>query len=318
MIFPDVSVVMAVFNGKDYIGRALEGLLAQTLSTIEVIVIDDASTDETLVIIESFSDPRLKLLKNETNLGLTKSLNLGISFARGKNIARQDADDYSFPNRLWEQKIYMDSNPDVGVCGCLSTGTCNLNSKIKSSSQLMADLLYDNIMIHSSIMIRREILIGLAVPYNPDFIYAQDYELLARLAFKTKIAVIPRALVEYGIHENNISKTKRLEQKKFADMVRVELFSKIFNRGLTNLEIDIIQLNFENISIDNLAHFVSSVLKSNVLYRSGELIQVLRRFFFKRYNLSPSKKIGLRVLMNPVFSWRQKIYLLRKSFLKKI
>ena len=100
MVRPKVSVLMSVYNGERYLREAVESILNQTFTDFEFIIIDDGSTDSSRAILASFDDPRIVLLQNETNIGLTRSLNEGLSLARGKYIARQDADDASLLERL--------------------------------------------------------------------------------------------------------------------------------------------------------------------------------------------------------------------------
>lgn len=114
---PEISVVLSVYNDAKYVGVAIESVLAQTFTDFELIIIDDASTDESLSIARDFADERIRIVENEENLGLTKSLNKGISLAQGKYIARMDSDDICLPTRFEKQVAYLDAHPDVGVCG---------------------------------------------------------------------------------------------------------------------------------------------------------------------------------------------------------
>ncbi len=114
-----LSVIMPVYNGQDFVSKAIESILGQTFSDFEFIIINDGSTDRTLKILESYQkkDKRIVLL-NQENKGIAKSLNRGIAKAKGDYIARQDADDISFPDRLRNQVEFLDNNKDVGFLGC--------------------------------------------------------------------------------------------------------------------------------------------------------------------------------------------------------
>ncbi len=107
---PEVSVVMAVYNGAARLRQAVECILTQTCDDLEFIVIDDGSTDDTSSILDTYTDPRIVRLKNDTNLGLTHSLNKGLATATGEFIARQDCDDYSYPSRLTKQVTHLNAN----------------------------------------------------------------------------------------------------------------------------------------------------------------------------------------------------------------
>ncbi len=114
---PRVNVIMAVFNGEQYLQEAIESILRQTFDNFEFVIIDDGSTDKTVEILNRFSDERIKRLTNESNIGLTRSLNRGIRFSRGEYIVRQDADDVSLPERLAKQVAYLDAHSMVGLVG---------------------------------------------------------------------------------------------------------------------------------------------------------------------------------------------------------
>ena len=114
---PHVSVVMAVYNTQEYVSDAIESILCQTYNDFEFIIIEDGSSDDSLNIIQSYSDPRIKVIRNKENLKLIKSLNLGLQKACGRYIIRMDADDVSRPDRIEKQVNYMESHPDCVLCG---------------------------------------------------------------------------------------------------------------------------------------------------------------------------------------------------------
>ena len=108
---------MSVYNGAKFLGEAIDSILAQTFTEFEFIIIDDASTDDSLKIINSYKDARIIVVKNTKNHGLTKSLNIGIAKAKGKYVARMDADDISMPKRLEKQFDFMEEHPEFAFCG---------------------------------------------------------------------------------------------------------------------------------------------------------------------------------------------------------
>ena len=115
---PLVTVLMPVYNGEKYLREAMDSILKQTLTNFEFLIIDDGSKDSSVKIINSYNDPRIKLVKNEINLGISKTLNRGIELASAELIARMDADDISYPSRLQKQYDYFTNNPE---CALLST-----------------------------------------------------------------------------------------------------------------------------------------------------------------------------------------------------
>ncbi len=114
---PTVSVIMSAFNAEAYLREAVDSILAQTFGDFELIVVDDASTDRTLEIVAEYSDPRIRVIRNPSNLGVGGARNRGLRLARGKYIAMHDADDTSVPDRLAQQVTYLDAHPEVGLIG---------------------------------------------------------------------------------------------------------------------------------------------------------------------------------------------------------
>jgi len=119
MTSPKISVLMSAYNNADYLSQSVNSILNQSFADFELILIDDASSDQSLKIIQdlAFSDSRIKILRNRENLGLTKSLNQGLKIAAGEYIARQDADDLSRPERLAIQCQYLEKHPEIFLCG---------------------------------------------------------------------------------------------------------------------------------------------------------------------------------------------------------
>ena len=116
---PKISVIMSVFNGSKFLADAIQSILNQTFKEFELIIVDDGSTDNSLNIIRSFesADSRIKVI-SKLNEGLAKSLNAAISASQGDFIARMDADDISYKNRLEKQYEYMQKNKSIDLCGC--------------------------------------------------------------------------------------------------------------------------------------------------------------------------------------------------------
>jgi glycosyltransferase involved in cell wall biosynthesis len=114
---PKLSVIMSVHNGEKYLREAIESILNQTFTDFKFIIINDGSTDNSLAIIRSYDDKRIRILNNGTNIGLTKSLNKALKQAKGKYIARQDADDVSLPDRFEAQLKYFVQYPEVALLG---------------------------------------------------------------------------------------------------------------------------------------------------------------------------------------------------------
>lgn len=220
---------MAVHNGEDHLRESIESILNQTFSDFEFIIIDDCSSDNTFRILREYAekDSRLKIIKNEKNLGLTKSLNKGIRYSSGEYIARMDAGDTSERDRLEKQVKFLDGNNDYGLVGTWSNVIDQDSKKIgemkyeTGSDALKKYLIKHNPIIHSSIMVRKSVLgkIGL---YDEKWKYAQDYELYFRIAKDAKIANLPEFLVSNRMSPNSITSRKNKEQVMFAIKARLK------------------------------------------------------------------------------------------------
>jgi glycosyltransferase involved in cell wall biosynthesis len=172
---PQVTVLMSVYNGEMYLHEALDSILAQTYNDFELLVIDDGSLDGTAAILEDYRtrDSRVRIESNETNTGLTKSLNRGINLARGKYIARMDADDVALPERLARQVAFMEANEQVGVCGTwavlLGEGEGHLIRFPTNSETIRCQLMFDNPLAHPTTIIRKQMLKKNGISYDEHF-----------------------------------------------------------------------------------------------------------------------------------------------------
>jgi len=203
---PDISVIMPVFNGERYVARAVLSILVQTYENFEVILIDDGSTDRTADIIASIKDPRLKFFKQK-NMGLTKSLNRALSMAKGKWIARHDADDFSIRTRFVQQINYLQNHPTIGLLGTscfIQPEKYGIINEIYHFPVKYKDILNAfpefNPFVHGSMMIKKKLLEDHG-GYNEGYRYVQDYELWSRLLRKTEARNLAAPLYVRTIHE---------------------------------------------------------------------------------------------------------------------
>lgn len=213
-----ISVIMSVHNTKEeYLRPAIESILNQTYSNFEFIIIDDNSDSRTKNILKSYQDERIIIHTNSQNLGLTKSLNIGINLSRGKYIARMDSDDISLKTRLEEQLKYMEEHPDVVLLGSftrpINTKKVNRQHWTDNQDILKIRLLFYNIGIaHPTAFFRRDFLLNNNIKYDETYPKSQDYAMWVNVIKYGKIAVLPKALLEYRIHSDQITSQKRSEQ----------------------------------------------------------------------------------------------------------
>ena len=210
---PRVTVLLPVFNGGPHLGPAIESVLAQTMADFELLVLDDGSTDGSLEVARSCRDPRVRVVENGRNLGLTATLNRGLREARAPLIARQDADDLSAPDRLSAQAEAMARRPDLALLGTqadvIDSGGRHAGSIVRSCEQgsIRWELLFDNAFVHSSVMFRREVVLDEAGGYDEALRYCQDYALWTRLVRAHAVANLGRALVRCRVHGASMTTT---------------------------------------------------------------------------------------------------------------
>tara|TARA_B100000965_G_scaffold282202_1_gene240044 strand:- start:30838 stop:31530 length:693 start_codon:yes stop_codon:yes gene_type:complete len=218
----NISVLISVYNDEQRISHAIDSILDQTHENFELLIMDDYSTDETYAVCKDFEekDTRIKLFKNNKNLGLTKSLNVLIEKSNHPIIARQDSDDISFPDRLNQQLNFMNSN-NLDACTTIAY-TNTLKRRRPFLSQYLPQkfvMKYKNPFVHGTLVIKKDILSRLG-NYNEKFYYSQDYKLITDLINeKFKIKILKRPLYELNVI-NNISTMNKDDQKYYASCVR--------------------------------------------------------------------------------------------------
>ncbi|GFE58490.1 glycosyltransferase family 2 protein [Geobacter sp. AOG1] len=228
---PKVTVCMPVYNAEAFVAEAISSILSQTYSDFELLIIDDGSTDGSAAIVKAFSDRRIRVIRSNSNLGIVAALNRGIGEAKGKYIARMDADDICMPDRLERQVYFMDTNPSVGICG---TWLESFGSKPKAvwsppcdDDEIKCSLLFESVLYHPTIMFRKSLFDDLAICYSADFPHAEDYELWGRLVDTCSFANIGKVLLKYRLHDQNIGFCEAATQQASADKVRMRLLNKL-------------------------------------------------------------------------------------------
>lgn len=221
MSSPLVSVVMPVYNAQPYLTVAVTSILEQTYTHFELIIIEDGSTDgslKTLHALKSQHPEKIKLLQNGSNQGVIYSLNKGIAAAQGKYIARMDADDIAFQDRLAQQVGFLEQHPDYGLVG---TGMLEFqNYRIQrywysftTDEKLRVKAQFNSPFAHPTVMMRRAVLDTIA-GYNLDYPVVEDYRLWLDIMNHWKVANLKQPLLFYRIHHGNTSKNRRFAQRQ--------------------------------------------------------------------------------------------------------
>jgi Glycosyl transferase family 2 len=215
-----VSILLAVHNGVPYVQQAIDDALAQTFGDFELLVVDDASTDATAEILRACRDPRLRVLRNDENIGQAPSLNRGLDAAYGEYVARIDADDRMLPTRLERQIAVLDGEPEVALVGTWMDVVderdrlwATVRGDIGSYADLVGAVLTDSYPFgHPSLMYRRAVVRELG-GYDPTLAPAEDKDLYRRLALaRHEVRVVREPLVRYRRHEAQLSNVQRERQ----------------------------------------------------------------------------------------------------------
>ena len=228
---PLISVVMSAFNNEKSIKESVESILGQSFSDFEFIVIDDHSSDSTPDRLEEFlaKDERFALVRNNVNLGLTKSLIRGINISRGELIARQDADDYSATDRLKEQLKFMPAF-DLVCCRTQVNGK-KISPKWVSTVFYRYLLLSRNVFVHGSFLFKKKLYETLG-GYDPFFSFAQDYDFIARVVnFPFKVKYLRDVLYFSRKSEESISIQFLKQQNEFAGKVKKSYLRDMFTKS---------------------------------------------------------------------------------------
>ncbi|NDC38582.1 MAG: glycosyltransferase [Proteobacteria bacterium] len=213
MDYPRLSVLLPVYNCAAYISEAVKSVLNQEFVDFELIIIDDGSTDRTPEVLTKFRDSRIRLF-HQSNQGLARTLNRAISFARSMLLARQDADDISLPKRFERQVRYMEAHADCGLLGTwaqimeIDRLSDRFHQHPTSDSLLKYELLFNNPFVHSSIIMRKEIVTAVGgYTTDPARQPPEDYELWAKISRISNVANLPEVHVIYREIPTSISRT---------------------------------------------------------------------------------------------------------------
>ncbi|TMK25452.1 MAG: glycosyltransferase family 2 protein [Actinobacteria bacterium] len=217
---PRVTVLMAVHNGEQYVRQSIQSILGQTFEDFELLVVDDASTDGTAAIVESFGDGRIRVLRNERNVGQVPSLNRGLRESRGPYVARIDADDTSKPTRLQRQVEVLDAQQHVALVGTWVDAVDERGRRLGSLRQVLddyVDFLYRTLVMqvyisHPAAMYRRDEVLALG-GYDEEAAPSEDKDLWRKLALERREArIVAEPLVLYRVHAEQLSQTQTERQ----------------------------------------------------------------------------------------------------------
>jgi glycosyltransferase involved in cell wall biosynthesis len=266
MKYPKITVLMSVYNDERYLKKSVDTILNQTFTDFEFIIINDGSTDSTLDILKMYSDPRIRIITNAEQIGLSKSLNKGLLLAKGEYIARQDGNDISSSKRLKKQFDFLEARPDLGLVGTWSyiidaeNRIIDKHAVFTEHNAIVTMLLTENQFVHSSVMFRKDCIDKLG-GYNEELRYAQDYDMWLRTSEYFKLANIGEFLHYWRYVKQGISSDKREEQKRYAFLIRDKFLQRVVKKKEWR---PIIQNAYEKTYDTTLKKYLKEVIYSQV------------------------------------------------------
>lgn len=232
MVSPRVTVLMSVYNGEQYVREAVQSILNQTFTDFEFLIFEDASTDCSRGVLRQIVDPRIRLVENPENLGLTRNLVRGMEMARGDFVARMDADDIAVPHRLEVQFKYMARNPEIGLLGSAVTffdgsGWEFVAHQPEEHEHIKCALLFGYTLMHPTVMMRRHEFTRHRLNYDVSFPVSQDHDLWVRASRVTRLANLHESLVRMREHAGKIGFSRKRHQHQLSDTIRRRQFGEL-------------------------------------------------------------------------------------------
>lgn len=294
---PLVTVLMPVYNTAKYLKEAIDSILTQTYTSFEFVIIDDASTDASVSIVQSYKDSRIKLFVKPQNTGYTTSLNMGLEVAKGKYIARMDGDDISTIDRLEKQVAFLEQQTDIAVCGSWYEyiGGKKIIELPSTHDEIKVALLTYCAMGHPTVMLRNSFFKENQLKYNIENEPAEDYDLWARISSVGRLANIPEVLLHYRIHANQVSTLQTSIQQSISHKVGIQLLmtlEPIFKIDLNFLRIDVTR----NCSFNKFIFWIRQLDNLHYLNTNKKLFNII---LFNAFILKAKKNLCTSFFQSP-------------------
>ncbi|WP_066157499.1 glycosyltransferase family 2 protein [Halalkalibacter krulwichiae] len=317
MIPPLVTVFIPLYNCEKYIKDALNSIVNQSYSNLDILIVDDGSTDNSLEIVKSFDDPRIRIVENPENKGIPYTRNKGLKNAKGKYMAIMDADDIATFDRIEKQVRYMEENLNIDAIGTyFKLFGQKLKRTVKpalcSPEEIKVCLLFSNPIGNPTSFIRLDTLNKYNIKYNLDYFVAQDYDFWAQLSKVGNLAILPEVLLNYRTGHSNITKTsiqtKAVKRKKVINSIHQDLLN-YYGFELTKDEIQIYydfyndapQNGMSGITILDLSNLLEKMIKQNNEKKIFEETLFLKVLFNTTFSMG--------ILNNPFITLENKIEL---------
>ncbi|PXV60959.1 glycosyl transferase family 2 [Dysgonomonas alginatilytica] len=307
---PLVSVLIPCYNVENYVIESVSSIMTQTYTNLEIIIINDSSSDGTANKLEELArkDQRIKIYNNDVNLRLIKTLNKGVELCNGKYIARMDADDISFPSRIEKQVDFLERNLDYDIVSTMFYTFKTDNSKRNlyinpvTHEELQAYLLFRSGICHPAVMIRKTLFTELGLKFEEKYLHVEDYALWSKALYCTRLANINEPLLYYRVHESQVSslnEKKQIGNKKEVFRIHCEKL------GLSSTEEDLdiyasvaecVPLHSTMEYLSRCEHFMKILLdknKSNQFCSSDYLEKIISLHWIR---ICANSRLGVRVL----------------------
>ena len=292
---PRVTAFIPVHNRAHLVGRAIESLLSQSFRDFEILLIDDGSTDDSVAVIRSFGDPRIRLLQNDTNIGISRTRQRGIEEARGTYLAVLDSDDEAAPRRLERQVAFLDAHDEIATVGGWArefdeAGRPKSGMKVLPlvPDELKARLLFRTCHHHSSTMSRLSVLREFG--YDPHFAVSSDYDLFSRIATRHQLANLPRVFLHRRVHGGRVTRERAAEVRRMNMTVAARQLQALglpADEATVSRHISLARLKKEGISpdrdfLDQASHWLERIAEANRerrIYNQRALNAILAQFW---------------------------------------
>ena len=267
-----VSIVMPVYNSKDYIQESILSIINQTYKNWELIIVNEFGSDEYCTMLVSrfvILDDRIRLLQNEEKLGISESLNIGLRNARGEYIARMDADDIALPNRLKEQVEFLEKNQDILLCGTRVEvfGSESWNWEVETDkNKIAANILFYSPCVHPTIMFRKRLITENGVYYNKAYKASEDYDFFSKVLKFGKISNVNKVLFRYRLYGSNATYIN--------NNIGYIIYNEVMNRQFKELGLNFTKSELENLSVH---YSMKGLIGQKAIIRLIELDLLLKK-----------------------------------------
>ena len=302
-----LTVVMPVFNGQKYLREAIDSVLDQTFENFEFLIIDDGSTDDSVLIISTYKDPRIRLIENEINKGVAFIRNIGLNEAKGKYLAWLDCDDLIDPYKFQKQVLFLEENPTIGICGTwlerFNDGARKLSTTFINPELIKAALFFKPAVLNATTMFRMSMIKKENLFFDTRLKVAEDYDFFLRSSYYFKIYNLPEKLYYYRASESSIMKKFENKEDKMNEFYSI-IYEKAFEmlniipsieKFALHRKIGSTQIFYDFTEMQNALNWLIFLKKQNSnvqLYNQDSFLLVLGNMFY--FLCKKSSVIGLK------------------------